>query len=414
MAKILLDYVFPITVIEPTQAASTAFLKQVALVCKPKAGQEGSVGQMFECTSTIAVAEKTDNTNAARLFEAGMSKVFILLMDDLDLAAVLEENTGEFYTVLISDDFDQDDIEPTAASLVKADLTFTAKDAGVLGNEISIEFLDTGTAGAEVVTVTAKKISVAMDSTTSTNTQCRAAVIASEDAMELLASVGIASGQDAVAVTAFAEDFLDGGDGFNKTGFEGVVGVALDDAEDCDAFATVKNQVAFLTKSANGADNMCYAFGSILSNRVNWLNQQFIEMPLNDDVDELGEAESLFDDKVSFVISDEEFGNRLALFAAGGKAIVAPYIMKNLRIDVQSRALQWIASNQPQYTLTEASLLETRLQEDVINAYIARRWIESGTVSISLREQNFVATGEFEIPQPKALWRVFSEMRETV
>jgi hypothetical protein len=38
MAKILLDYLFPITAIEPTPAASTAFLKQVLVVAKPKDG----------------------------------------------------------------------------------------------------------------------------------------------------------------------------------------------------------------------------------------------------------------------------------------------------------------------------------------------------------------------------------------
>lgn len=159
---------------------------------------------------------------------------------------------------------------------------------------------------------------------------------------------------------------------------------------------------------------MCFAFGSLLSSPSNWRNQQYISMPFNDGVDELGEANALFDDKVSFVIHDDEFGNRLALFSVQGKAIVAPYILKNLRVDMQSRALQWISQNQPQYTIKEASLLETRLQEDVINSYIARTWIESGNVEIEVVQANFVADGTITVPQPKALWRVFSEMTETV
>jgi len=138
-------------------------------------------------------------------------------------------------------------------------------------------------------------------------------------------------------------------------------------------------------------------------------------MPFSDDIDELGEAESLFDDKVSFVISDSEFGKRLALFAVGGKAIVAPYILKNLRIDLQSRALQWISENQPQYTKKEAALLETRLQEDVINEdYVNRDLIESGKVEISLVNSNFVANGTIIVAEPKGLWRVESEMTQTV
>lgn len=44
MAKILLDYVFPITVLENIPAASTAFLKQVGVVVKVKSGQEAKIG----------------------------------------------------------------------------------------------------------------------------------------------------------------------------------------------------------------------------------------------------------------------------------------------------------------------------------------------------------------------------------
>ena len=177
MAKILLDYVFPITVIEPTAAASTAFLKQVCLVVKPKAGQEANVGNVYECTSMALVAARTDNTNAQQLFNAGMNKVFILLMDELDLTVPMEENASEFFTVLISDDFTDADVELTQASLTKGSLTFLAKTGGEGGNDISIEFLTGGTAGSEVVTVVAKKISVSMAGGVSTATQLKNALV---------------------------------------------------------------------------------------------------------------------------------------------------------------------------------------------------------------------------------------------
>jgi hypothetical protein len=137
-------------------------------------------------------------------------------------------------------------------------------------------------------------------------------------------------------------------------------------------------------------------------------------MPVSDAIEELGDANALYNDKVSFVLSDDEFGNKLALFVAGGKAIVAPYIVKNIMIDLQSKALQWISGNQPQYTLKEAALLETRLQEDVINSYILRRMITAGVVEITLVNENFVASGDINISEPKALWRVFAEMRQTL
>ena len=269
--------------------------------------------------------------------------------------------------------------------MVKDDLTFTAVDTGVDGDQISIEFLDTADAGEEVVTVTGtapdRKISVAMEGGVSTTTQLKAALDASEDAAALI-STAIATGQSAAAQAAFAEDNLENGaDGLLKGTFDGVIGVATTDADFAQAQAVMSKRSGWFKKTGNGAKNMFYAFGKLLSNLVNWKNQQYIEMPFDDDVDELGEAVSLFDDKVSFVINDTEYGNRLGLFAAGAKAIVAPYILKNLRIDLQSAALQWIASNQPQFTIKEATLLEARLQEDVINSYITRGWIESGTIS---------------------------------
>lgn len=417
MAKILLDYVFPISVVESIAQASTAFLKQVAVVCTPKAGQEANVGQLYECTNMAQIAARTDNTEAQQLFNAGMTKVFILLADDLDLEAYLETHANKFFTLLISSDFADADVEAVSSSLVKDDLTFTAVDTGVDGDQISIEFLDTADAGEEVVTVTGtapdRKISVAMEGGVSTATQLKAALDASEDASELI-TTAIATGQGASAQAAFAEDNLENGaDGLLKGTFDGVIGVATTDADFAQAQGVMTKRSGWFKKSANGAKNMFYAFGKLLSNLVNWNNQQYIEMPFDDDVDELGEAVSLFDDKVSFVINDTEFGNRLGLFAAGAKAIAAPYILKNLRIDLQSRALQWIALNQPQFTIKEATLLEQRLQEDVINAYITRGWIESGTIEITLQAQNFVASGAISVPTPTALWRVVNEMTET-
>lgn len=415
MSKILLDYVFPISVIPSVPAASTAFLKQACLVVKPKAGQEGSVGQVFMCTSMGQVADLTDNENAEQLFAAGMSRVYVLLADHLDIAAPLSENHGDFWTVLISDDFDDEDIDTEKATLTKGDLTFTAKSAGGSGNEISIELLGTVSAGDEAVTVTGKKISVAIEDGVSTATQIKTAIDNSAAAMALIEEVVIADGKSSTAQAAFAEDNLEGGSGQSYGTFDGVVAYSTTDAEVAADFSSQENRCAFFTKADNGATNMCYAFGKLLSNLTNWVNQQYISMPADDGVDKLGDANALFDDRVSFVIHDDELGDRLALFAVGGKAIAAPYIEKNLRIDMQSRAVQWIAANQPAYTLTNAALLEQRLQEDVINQrYVETGLIEAGEVEVRLLQGNFVASGFINVAEPKALWRIFGEMRSTL
>lgn len=433
--KILLDYVFPISVVASTPAASTAFLKQVLVIATPKSGQEGNVGTIYECTTMAQVAARTDNVNCQQLFDAGMSKVYLLLADDLDVAEDIEAGLGDFWTVLISDDFDDDDVEATAAEGTAtissyANLIETAADTITVAG---VGFV--AQAGAAVLGTATFRAATSNEATaTSLAAQINghavvgAKVLAVADGAvvtitsKLTGDIGNTysltytdGSPTTVGASVSGSGFLTGGDGLSLGAFDGVVGYASEDADYAAEFATAENRCGFFTSSANGAKNMFYAFGKLLSNLSNWANQQYISMPANDEVETLGDANSLFDDKVSFVIHDSEFGNRLGLFVAGGKAIAAPYIGKNLRVDLQSRTLSWIAANQPSYTLTNAALLEQRLQEDVINAlYIQTQWIEAGVIEVTLEDDNFVATGSIDIAEPKALWRMFGQMSSTL
>jgi len=308
--NILLDYFFPITAISPTPQASTAYLKQVCIIVSPKGAVPTGVATL--CTSMIQVAALTDNTEAQQLFDAGMSRVYVMPSDDLDLADALADYGSDFFTVLISSDF------------VDADVT---------------------------------------------------------------------------AMTLGA--------------FKGVVGVSSDSDVFLAVQSVIENRAAFHTTTGNKAKNMFYAFGKLLSNSLNWTNQQYITMPFADDVATLGDANTLFDDKISFVLNDSEFGKRLGLFAAGSKAIVQPYITRNLEIDIQSKALSYISGNQPNYTKKQAALLEDELQK-VIESYIQKEWIEAGVVEVKLEQENFVASGYINISEPKALWRIFGEIRQTL
>lgn len=416
MAKILLDYFFPIASISPTPQASTAFLKQVLAVVKPKGGVTPGT---ISLTTTAAQAQAlTDNTDVLQLFSAGLSRVYVLPVTTLDLDAILAAQGSGFYTLLISSDFLDADMVASAASVVKANLTFTAKQSGFGGNAIQIEFLNTALAGAEVVTVVGKKITVAMQGGVSTATQLKTALDAKAEAAALINTV-IAPGQGGTAQAAFALANLTGGDDLALGSWKGVVGVSSDSLSFLGTQASIENRVAFYDTDANGARNMFFAFGKMLSNPTNWTNQQYIQMPYPSDVDTLGEANNLFDSKISFVISDDEFGQRLGLFAAGGKAITAPYITRNLEIDLQSRALSYISGNQPAYTLTQAALLEDELQKVISGepgnpGYIGRQWIEAGVVEIRLENQNFVANGYINISEPNAMWRIFGEIRQTL
>lgn len=309
MSKILLDYFFKVSSIEPVPAASTSFLRQVAVVVKKKVGATNGV---YQLTASSQIATYTDNTEAAQLFNAGMNKVFLIVSDDLDLDDELAAQAGQFYTLIVSSDF------------------------------------------------------------TKTNF-----------------------------------------DGADFGAFDGVIGFSSSTESEVADVSAESKRVGFFGNGTNKAKNMMYAFGKLLS-QTSWKNLQYITMPLDDGVNLLGSAETMFDDKVSFVISDDEYGKRLALFAAGGKAIVAPYITKNIVIDLQSTALQYVSGNQPAYTKKEAALLEDEMKKMVQQKYIDTGLIEDAVIEVKLIENNFVANGYINIAEPKALWRIFADMQQTL
>jgi len=434
--NILLDYFFKITSINPTPAASTAFLKQVCLVVEPKGGYGGAIGTLVECTTNAQIAAVTDNTEAQQFLSAGMSKVYLLPVEDLYLTDFLEGHESDFFTLVISSDFADSDVTVAAAD---GTITISSYANLVSGTDDSITI--------EGVTFTAQEGAATPGATTfqaatsndATATSLAAQINAHATIGDLVSAVAVGA---VVTLTALADNAWDGNDidvsytdndtnvgitlaglsggklsggaGLYVGAFEGVIGVSSTDDTYLAVQAAIENRCAFHTTSGNKAKNMCYAFGKLLANSSNWLNQQYITMPFADDVETLGDAESLFDDKISFVISDDEFGEKLALFACGGKAIVSPYIKRNLEIDLQSRALTYVSGNQPAYTKVQAALLEDELDQ-VMQSYInEKQWIEAGTVQIDLEQDNFVASGDINIAEPKALWRIFGEIRQTL
>lgn len=431
MSKILLDYFFPISSITPTPAASTAFLKQVCLVVAPKSPTVS--GTLTLCTSMTAVAVVTDNTEAQQFFDAGMSRVYILTMDDLDMANDLEGHESDFYTLVISSDFDDADIAATAASGIitvssYANLLTTTPDVVTINGTVFTAQSGAVTLGDATFRAATSNDATAASLAAQINAHAVIGLlvhaVAVTNAVTLTAlNTGVGGnaitltytdnggGNIGITLSGISAGHLIGGDGLFLGTFTGVV--AMSSTDDTKLATYAASYCAFHTTSGNKAKNMCYAFGKLLSNASSWLNQQYITMPVADDVITVGDAEALFDDRISFVISDDEFGKRLALFAVAGQAIVAPYIKRNLEIDLQSAALSYISGNQPAYTKTQAALIEDELQK-VVNSYIASEEIEAGVATVTLEEDNFVATSAINIAEPGGLWRIFGEIRQTL
>jgi hypothetical protein len=95
------------------------------------------------------------------------------------------------------------------ASLEVQDITYTALLRGVAGNDITIQYADTATAGSETVTVTDNAILIGIESGVSTATQVKAAFDAESDATDL-ASAAITGTAGTAQVTAAAASLASG------------------------------------------------------------------------------------------------------------------------------------------------------------------------------------------------------------
>lgn len=197
---------------------------------------------------------------------------------------------------------------------------------------------------------------------------------------------------------------LDDGD------FNGVIGWSVENREQAKNWGYGNSNVGFYDLDVNGSQNMYYAFGKLLSANT-WKNQQYIEMPYGSGISSINQAELMFEDSISFVLTSDEYQNRLALFASNRRAIVAPYVYEELTLKLQSKALQYISLNQPNYTEAEASLLEDALQ-GVVDGYVEQGILTHGKVVVSLTDEQFVAQASINIPEPKALWRIKATMKQ--
>ena len=429
---LLLDYAFPIQAIENLAQPSTAYLNRVCVVAKPKSGQEANVGTVYQCLSMIDVAVRTNNTNAQQLFNAGLTQVYILLANDLDLATFFATE-NRFFTTLISDDFNKDDITANQAQGV-----FTVSDY----THFTQSGIDTITINGVVLTAQTGAV-VAGEATfqAATSNNATASSIASQiNAHATLKNVVIATVVDNVitvkakeggsagnlitaiytnnggtaggAWTGVVSGKLSGGDGLFLGTWNGVVGVSSDDVAFLEAQAVITKRTAFFGNATNGAKSMFFAFGKLLSSAT-WKNQQYVEMPVNDGIDTIAEALNLYNSKISFVLNSIQYGNRLAFFTNNRKAIVAPYLSELFQIMMQGWGVGYIALNQPAYTILQASLLENYLADEADKTFVQTNLIESVSVQISLVENNFTANGTLQIAEPKALWRLNSVLTET-
>jgi len=195
--------------------------------------------------------------------------------------------------------------------------------------------------------------------------------------------------------------------------WEGVKGWTTIDKVQGAIDAAQVNQCVFIENTLIAEDSRAYfgifAFANLLSSN-SWRNQQYIPISptLGNPVELLGDAEALFDDRLSFYLTDEEQGTRLAFFVAGGKSITTPYITREIQVVMQTDMLNFLAANQPMNIETNRRLL-TQIGNNVIADYLDDGLLDpDGVNAIVITKSNeaFIVDGELETTEAEALWRV--------
>ena len=162
-------------------------------------------------------------------------------------------------------------------------------------------------------------------------------------------------------------------------------------------------------KTTYNYDNLYYALGNLLS--LDTLdNRQYIELPVTDNVVELGDAEDLFNKRISLSTSDIDYGHRLSGFFVGGQPIIAPYVDKLLQLDLQAAGVTATNLYKPNMTASAVAKVRDYLYQKVIIKYINPDIIPNITLSLEVNDEGWVAKGKIALSEIKALWRYSIEI----
>ena len=181
------------------------------------------------------------------------------------------------------------------------------------------------------------------------------------------------------------------------------------DKQTCVDNAKTANVCAFFENGTpKNAYKMFFAFGTFLSATL-WRNQQYI--PSTSDsgaVKTVGDAEALYDDRVSFFLTGDSSGTRLGFFCVGGLSMTTPYVSKELELSMQFKMTNYLTVNQPfNVELSRASL--ARIGNKQVKVYLDAGLLdpdETNTISITKSVEVFEVNGALTTAPAIALWRV--------
>jgi len=178
---------------------------------------------------------------------------------------------------------------------------------------------------------------------------------------------------------------------------------------DAKVAAAAKDVCAFNDTADTNGILMYRSFGLFLSQN-SWKDLQLARLDDSNTygITDMGVANELFDAGVSFAITDPEYKTCLALFAAGGKTITAPYIARQAKIQTQSLFVQYLSLRNPKWTKREAGMIESYLNNQVDQIFVQTGLVNQLRLVVDLdtTEGDWYVAGVLEIEKPKAIWRM--------
>jgi hypothetical protein len=302
------SYFMPIVVKPAPAPTNLGYLRRICLVAKPKNGVEE---QFIQITDPTNLSSYTNNQNGFQLL-GKLSSIYLAVCSDLgELNGLLDPVNSQFFTVLVSDDFDAED----------------------------------------------------------------------------LADINIGT-------------------------FKGVVASNLTDLNLARSFAMGLNQVASCNATAN---DLAYLFALFLSD-VSWNNQQAVQTPIGSPL--ASTFDDYFDRKISFIGTDKISGvHKVCGFFCGGRPIIAPYIMEQLKVELQDKWQAYLVKNSPNVSELNCAKIQSYLYDEVLTNYIqtdeyAKRPLTMANIKVYVENNDFAGLCDIEISKITAWWRLLTTITE--
>jgi hypothetical protein len=199
----------------------------------------------------------------------------------------------------------------------------------------------------------------------------------------------------------------------DKGNFKGVIGANIGTLANAFTFASQQNQVASSNANAN---DLSYLFGLLLSQN-DWGNLQAIQTPIGSPISST--YDDYFDKKISFIGTDKISGvHKVCGFFCGGRPIVTPYVMEQLKTQLQDEWQAYLVRNSPTVDDLNCAKIQSFLYETVLVNYIQTdeypsRPLVSADIKVYMENNDFAGKCDIEISKITAWWRLLTTIIES-